>query len=105
MNESDKCIYYKYKSGFFTIICPHVDDDFLIFGSNIHVVTNVKLLLCKFFDMKDLREARVILGIKITRSNIGISLDQSYYVEKILRNINIFIVNLQALHKIQVLNS
>ena len=50
----------------------------LIFGSNIHVVNNVKTLLSVNYDMKDLREASVILGIKITRFEKGISLDQSH---------------------------
>jgi len=40
--------------------------------------------------MKDLGEADVILGIKITRSDKGISLDQSHYIEKILRKYNCF---------------
>jgi hypothetical protein len=35
--------------------------------------------------MKNLGEANVILGIKITRSEKGISLDQSHYMEKILK--------------------
>ncbi|XP_071710976.1 secreted RxLR effector protein 161-like [Rutidosis leptorrhynchoides] len=40
--------------------------------------------------MKDLGEANVILGIKITRSEKGISLDQSHYIEKILKKYNYF---------------
>jgi len=40
--------------------------------------------------MKDLREDSVIMGIKITRSKKRISLDQSHYVEKILRKYNYF---------------
>ena len=40
--------------------------------------------------MKDLREVSVILDIKITRSEQGISLDQSHYVEKILKKYNYF---------------
>ena len=40
--------------------------------------------------MKDLGEASVILGIKITRSKKGISLDQSHYIEKILRKYDYF---------------
>ena len=65
-------------------------DDLLIFGSNIHVVNNVKSMLCANFDIKDLGEASVILGIKITRSKHGISLDQSHYIEKILKKYNYF---------------
>ena len=89
VNESDKCIYYKSENGISTIICLYVDD-LLIFGSNLHVVNVVKSVLCANFDMKDLGEANVILGIKITRSEKGISLDQSHYIEKILKKYNYF---------------
>ncbi|GAA0157763.1 hypothetical protein LIER_38516 [Lithospermum erythrorhizon] len=40
--------------------------------------------------MKNLGEADVILGVKITRSENGISLDQSHYMEKILKKYNYF---------------
>src|SRR4051812_43520004 len=50
----------------------------------------MKSLLCNNFDMKDLGRTSVILGIKITRSELGISLDQSYYVEKILKKYKYF---------------
>ena len=62
----------------------------LFFWSNLHVVNIVKSVLCANFDMKDLGEANVILGIKITRSEKGISLDQSHYIEKILKKYNYF---------------
>ena len=38
--------------------------------------------------MKDLSEANFILGMKITKTFDGIYLDQSHYVEKILRKYN-----------------
>ena len=87
VNESDKCIHYKFENDICTIICLYVDD-LLIFGSNIHAINSVKSLLSANFDMKDLGEASVILGIKITRSLKGISLDQSHYIEKILKKYN-----------------
>ena len=89
VNESDKCIYYKSENDICTIICLYVDD-LLIFGSNIHAINSVKSLLSVNFDMKDLGEVSVILGIKITRSEKGISLDQSHYIEKILKKYNYF---------------
>lgn len=89
VNESDKCIYSKYENNTCTIICLYVDD-LLIFGSNLNAIKDVKSLLCHNFDMKDLGEADVILGIKITRTDNGISLNQSHYVEKILRKYNYF---------------
>ncbi|KAL0553401.1 hypothetical protein IC582_007296 [Cucumis melo] len=89
VNESDKCIYYKLRNGLCTIICLYVDD-MLIFGSNLHVINNVKSMLCTNFNIKDLGEANVILGIKITRSETGISLTQPSYIEKILKKYNYF---------------
>ena len=89
VNESDKCIYYKLENDICTIICLYVDD-LLIFGSNTHAVNYVKTMLSANFDIKDLGEAKVILGINITRSEKGISLDQSHYIEKILKKYNYF---------------
>ncbi|CAJ2634277.1 unnamed protein product [Trifolium pratense] len=89
LNESDKCIYYKSDDNICTIICLYVDD-MLIFGSNLSAINDVKSLFSNNFDMKDLGEASVILGIKITRSEKGISLDQSHYVEKILKKYGYF---------------
>ena len=40
------------------------------------------------FDMKDMRLADVILGIKITRISNGFILNQSHYVDKILKKFN-----------------
>ena len=74
VNESDKCIYYKFENSICTLICLYVDD-LLIFGSSLSIMNETKSLLSKNFDMKDLGEADVILGIKITRSDNGISLD------------------------------
>ncbi|KAL4025371.1 hypothetical protein IC575_013760 [Cucumis melo] len=62
----------------------------LIFGSNLHIINDVKPMLNANFDMKDLCEADVILGIKITRTESGIFLDQSHYIEKILEKYNYF---------------
>ena len=38
------------------------------------------------FDMKDMRLANVILGIKIKRISYGLILSQSHYVDNILGN-------------------
>ena len=53
-------------------------------------MNDVKYMLCANFDIKDLGEASVILGIKITRTENGISLDQSHYIEKNLKKYNYF---------------
>jgi len=48
------------------------------------------MLLPLLFEMKDMGEADVILGIKIHKINTGFSLSQSHYIEKMLRKFNLF---------------
>ncbi|KAK9723642.1 hypothetical protein RND81_05G015100 [Saponaria officinalis] len=71
------------------IVCLYVDD-MLIFGTNMDVINDTKSFLSSRFDMKYLGEADVILGIKITRTKYGLSLDQSHFVEKILKKFDCF---------------
>ena len=59
----------------------------LIFSSNMHVINETKNMLKSHFDMKDLGDANFILGMKITKTCDEIFLDQSHYVEKILKKI------------------
>ncbi|XP_070005633.1 secreted RxLR effector protein 161-like [Nicotiana tabacum] len=71
------------------IICLYVDD-ILIFGPNVNVINKTKNFLSSKFEMKDLGEADVILGVKIKRTSYGFSLSQSHYVEKMLKRFNCF---------------
>ncbi|KAL0367959.1 UNVERIFIED_CONTAM: Retrovirus-related Pol polyprotein from transposon TNT 1-94 [Sesamum calycinum] len=61
-NASDTCVYTKLFGCDCVIICLYVDD-MLIFGSNLQVINETKKFLCSQFDMKDLGEADVILGV------------------------------------------
>ena len=70
MNEADKCVYYRYGGGEGVILCLYVDD-ILIFGSSLKVIEEVKKFLIYNFKMKDLREADVILNIKLLREGDG----------------------------------
>ncbi|XP_070050486.1 secreted RxLR effector protein 161-like [Nicotiana tomentosiformis] len=62
----------------------------LIFGPNVNVVNETKNFLSSKFEIKNLGEADVILGIKIKRTSNGFSLSQSHYIEKILKRFNCF---------------
>ena len=86
-NECDKCIYSKSWNNLHVIISLYVDY-MLIFCSNMHVINETKNMLKSYFDMKDLGEDNFILGMKITKAYDGIFLEQSYYVEKMLRKYN-----------------
>ena len=67
INDANKCIYSKYEDNTYVVICFYVDD-MLIFATNFKVVCETKKFLGSKFDMKDLGEAEVILGIKITKT-------------------------------------
>ncbi|CAM8988603.1 unnamed protein product [Rhodiola kirilowii] len=79
LNQSDKCVYSKFDdSGNGVIICLYVDD-MLIFGTNIKCINHTKEFLSSKFSMKDMGEAKVILGIRIERIEGGLALTQSHY--------------------------
>jgi hypothetical protein len=83
-NEEDKCVYYRYGGGEGVILCLYVDD-IVILGTSLDVIKETKDFLSNNFEMKYLGEADVILNIKLLREgNGGITLVQSYYVEKVL---------------------
>nr|KAJ0187373.1 hypothetical protein LSAT_V11C900477740 [Lactuca sativa] len=87
-HKADKCVYSKfYSSGKGVIICLYVDD-MLIFGTDQGEVDKTKKFLSSTFDMKDMGEDEVILGIRIRKGNNGISISQSHYIEKILKKFN-----------------
>nr|GFA02949.1 zinc finger, CCHC-type [Tanacetum cinerariifolium] len=54
----------------------------------MRLVDKTKKFLSSRFSMKDMREADVILGIKIKRENKEIVITQSHYIDKILKKFN-----------------
>ena len=86
----DKCVYTKTINNEYVIISLYVDDMLFFFGSSMNIVHSTKNFLTSKFDMKDMGEASVILGIKIVRSNNGIMLTQEHYVEKLLKKFGHF---------------
>nr|GEW68070.1 zinc finger, CCHC-type [Tanacetum cinerariifolium] len=88
LNQADKCVYSKFDaSSKGVIICLYVDD-MLIFGTNQVQVDLTKEFLSSGFSMKDIKEAYVILGIRIKHESNGIAISQSYYIEKVLKKFN-----------------
>ena len=60
--EVDKCVYTKYENGECVVISLYVDD-ILIFGTSLQVVHETKTFLASKFEMKDMGEVNLILGI------------------------------------------
>ena len=87
--EVDKCVYTKC-TGKECVIIPLYVDDMLIFGTSPSMVHSTKRFLASQFDMKDMGEAKVILGVKIIRMGDSIMLSQEHYVEKILKRFGHF---------------
>ena len=87
--EVDICVYTKCTNRKCVIIVLYVDD-MLIFGTSLNVVHNTKRFLASQFDMKYMGEAKVILGVKITRMGDSIVLSQEHYVEKTLKRFGHF---------------
>lgn len=74
INKGDKCIYCKHlDTNTYIIICLSVNDMF-IFGISMDVVTKTKSLLASNFDMKDITEVNVIIGIKVLHTTYGLIL-------------------------------
>ncbi|GJU15343.1 retrovirus-related pol polyprotein from transposon TNT 1-94 [Tanacetum coccineum] len=71
----------------YVILCLCVDD-MLIVGSNDKMIQSTKDMLKSRFDMKDMGLADVILGVKITRTQNGLVLSQTHFVDKILEKYN-----------------
>ena len=78
INECDKCAYSKKFGEAHVLVCLYVDD-MLILGTTMDVINKTKKMLTNNFDMKDMGEADVILGMKISRTPNGITLSQRLY--------------------------
>ena len=82
----DPCVYYnKLHSGEYIYLLLYVDD-MLIASKNISAIDKFKKDLSFKFEMKDLDEAKKVLGIEIERDRRSrkVSLTQKRYLQKVL---------------------
>ena len=77
-------MYFKFTKEYGVIVC-HYADNMLIFGTNMKGVCETKKYLSSMFQMENLNEVDIVLGIKIKRLSERFSLCQSHYVEKVLQ--------------------
>ena len=61
-NQVDECVYMKIEGKDFIFLILYVDD-ILLATTSLMLLKNTKDFLLKNFDMKDLGEARYVLGI------------------------------------------
>jgi hypothetical protein len=70
-----------------TLIVALYVDDLLLFSRTIGEIQSLKEALLSAFEMKDLGEAKYVLGISITRNRAKKTLviDQEHYIRDLLR--------------------
>lgn len=88
----DPCVYYKVNGDRVIIIAVYVDD-FLVFSNQPRWVEYVKEQLMSKFHMKDLGKAEQVLGMRITRAEDAVMLDQQRYIDELLRRFNMIECN------------
>ncbi|CAN1745337.1 Retrovirus-related Pol polyprotein from transposon TNT 1-94 [Linum perenne] len=86
-NSSDTCVYSKLFESECVILCLYVDD-MLIFSSNLEAISETKTFLSSHFEMKDMGEVDVILGVKVIKLGNTFALSQQHYVNKLLVKFN-----------------
>ncbi|MBW0481776.1 hypothetical protein O181_021491 [Austropuccinia psidii MF-1] len=81
---ANPCIFWR-KGEFLIWIYIHIDN-LAIFGPNLD---SFKKEIKKDFDIKDLGEAHLLLGIKVTHLHDGFSLDQEHYITELAKKYEI----------------
>lgn len=90
-SDYDHCIYFrKLHDGCFIYLLLYVDD-MLIASNNMREIEKLKTQMSKEFEMKDLGEAKKILGMEITRNREQgmVCLTQKQYLEKLLKKFGV----------------
>lgn len=87
--ESDKCLFTKIKDKILIYVLIYVDD-LLLISNNLNEMSLVKQSLSKAFEMKDMGEIKLFLGINIDRDieNRTLTLSQSNFIERLLIKFN-----------------
>ena len=84
-SDADPCIYVKHDMDGVMIIALYVDD-LLLAAKTISQISWMKKMFCKRFEMKDLGEAKVCLGLEINRNRREkkLVLTQESYMKKVV---------------------
>jgi Reverse transcriptase (RNA-dependent DNA polymerase)/gag-polypeptide of LTR copia-type/Integrase core domain/GAG-pre-integrase domain len=84
-NMSDECVYVQIQGGIIAIIALYVDD-WLIACNKIGILNEIKEGLSREFEMKDMGQARMCLGFRIsrTRSERKLTMSQEKYASAVL---------------------
>lgn len=83
-SQNDLCLFYK--DNVYSLIYV---DDILIFSPNQKHIDDLKLKFNKSFKMKDIGLVSKFLGMKITQTDENIAINQTDYIESLLKKFNV----------------
>ncbi|KAH9657194.1 retrovirus-related pol polyprotein from transposon RE1 [Citrus sinensis] len=84
-SQADHTMFFKhFTDGSVVIVIVYVDD-IILTGSNVIEMENLKKVLAREFEMKDLGSLRYFLGMEIARSSKGIFVSQRKYTLDLLK--------------------
>ncbi|XP_052299567.1 retrovirus-related Pol polyprotein from transposon RE1 isoform X1 [Citrus sinensis] len=84
-SQADHTMFFKhFTDGSVVIVIVYVDD-IILTGSNVIEMENLKKVLAREFEMKDLGPLRYFLGMEIARSSKGIFVSQRKYTLDLLK--------------------
>ena len=88
--DKDNCVYLHQSDGEMIIICLYVDDLFL-FTASPRLLTRFKQGLKAKFEMEDLGEARLVLGMQVTRDKAArtLTISQQSYLRKFMEKLGL----------------
>jgi hypothetical protein len=88
--DKDSCVYLHRSEGEMIVICLYVDDLFL-FTASTRLLKHFKEGLKAKFEMEDLGEAKLVLGMQITRdrTNRTVTISQEAYLRKFIDRLNL----------------
>lgn len=92
--QVDHCVYTRTRNGQTRVITVYVDD-LLIFTDRIDKMEEIKASLKKEFEISDLGEPKLLIGLQINRDreNRTIAISQENYIERMLRKYQLQNVN------------
>lgn len=81
IKDVDMYIYTKFNKNKTSVIIYLYVDDLLILRTDMHAIINTKNLMSLKFDMKDLGETSVILGIKLNKTKSSYMISQEQFLK------------------------
>ena len=83
-SKSDQCLYFKMNGDYANYVLIHVDD-ILMSSNNVNMINELQINMNKEFELKDLGEVKLFLGIEIEKDRFGnYMINQEKYIDEVV---------------------